>query len=53
MFSSEHIENIVLTLTSEPPSLEDHFETKLKAKIYPNNWNFEKQEEELIELKGK
>ena len=42
MFSSEHIKNEVLTLTSEPPSYEDHFETKFQANISPFDQSFEK-----------
>ena len=51
MFSSEHIENDVLTIASEPPSSEDQFETKFQAKIYPYDQSFEKEEEELIYYK--
>ena len=31
MFSSKHIQNELLTITSENPSSEDHFEKKTKA----------------------
>ena len=46
-FSSEHIKNEVLNITSKHPSYEDKFERKFQAKIYPsdkskknkkNNW---------------
>ena len=43
----------VPTITSEHSSSESNFEVKLKDKIYPYNQSFEKQEEELIELKLK
>ena len=39
MFSSEHIQNKAITLR------------QFKAKIYPSDQKFEKQEEELIEFK--
>ena len=52
MFSSEHIKNKVLTITSELPCSEDHFEGKFQAKIYLSNQFFEQPEEELIEFKG-
>ena len=53
MFSSEPIQNELLTLTFEHPSSEDHFERKFQAKISPSDQNYEKQEEELIYYKGK
>ena len=34
MFSSEHIQNKVLTITSEHPSSEVHFEIKLQTNIF-------------------
>ena len=43
----------MLTITSENPSSEDHFERKFQANIYPHDKSFEKQEEELIEFNGK
>ena len=43
-FSSEHIKNKVITLTSEHPYYEDNFERKFQAKIYPSDQVFEKQE---------
>ena len=52
MFSSEHIKNKVLTITSELPSSEDHFEGKFQAKISSSDKFFEQPEEELIEFKG-
>ena len=53
MFSSEHIQNEVLTLTSKHTSSEDKFERKLQAKIYPYGQSFERKEEELIDFKEK
>ena len=43
----------MLTLTSDHPSRKEHFERKLKARIYPSGKVFEKQEEEFIEFKLK
>ena len=43
-FSSEHIKNEVLTLTSETSSTKDCFETKLQAKFYKNNEVLEQPE---------
>ena len=40
----------MLTLTSETPSSEDHFENKFQSKISSSDKSFEKQEEELIEF---
>ena len=51
MFSSEHIQNEVLTLTSEHPSSADKFERKFQSKISPSGQKFEKSEEELIYFK--
>ena len=53
MFSSEHIQNKVLTITSEHPYSEVHFERKSQTNIFSFDQIFEKQEEELIEFKGK
>ena len=52
-FSSEHIKNGVLTLTSEYPSSEDNFESRFQANISPYNQSSEQLEEELIEFNGK
>ena len=52
-FSSEHIENEVLTLSSKHPYYEVNFERKFQANIYPSNQIFEQPEESLIELKVK
>ena len=49
-FSSLHIQNEVLTLTSENPSSVDQFERKSQDKIYPYEKSTEKPEEELIPL---
>ena len=35
MFSSEHIQNEVLNITSEYPSSKDHFDRKLQANVSP------------------
>ena len=43
--------NEELTITSEHPCSEYHFESKLQAKIYPSDHGFEIQEEELIDFK--
>ena len=47
-FSSEHIENEVLTLTSETSSSEYCFETKLQAKFDKSDQIFKQTEEALI-----
>ena len=49
-FSSEHIENEVLTLTSETSSSEYCFETKLQAKFDKSDQNFEQPEEYLMDF---
>ena len=41
----------MLTINSEHPSSEDHFESKFQYKISPSDQSFEKQEQELIEFK--
>ena len=43
MFSSEHIKDKVLTITSEHPSYENNFERKFQAKIYYFDQIFEKK----------
>ena len=53
MLSLEHIENKVVTLTSETSSSEYRFETKLQAKLDKSDQSFEQQEEELIYFKVK
>ena len=47
-FSSEHIENKMVTITSETLSLEDCFETKIHAKFNKSDQSFEQPEEELM-----
>ena len=37
MFSSEHIQNEVLAITSEHPYSEDHFDRKLQANMSPSD----------------
>ena len=44
MFSSEHIQNEVLTITSEHPCSEDHFEIKIQAKFDKYDQIFEQPE---------
>ena len=44
-FSSEHIKNEVLTLTSQHSSSKDRFETKLQAKFDKSDQIFEQQDE--------
>ena len=51
MFSSEHIQNEVLTLTFEHPSSADKFERKSQSKISPSDQSIEKPKAELIEFK--
>ena len=48
---SEIIQNEVLTITSENPSSEDHFDRKFQDNIYPSNQIFEQPEEKLTEFK--
>ena len=50
VFSSKHIQNEVLNITSKHPSYKDHFERKFQTKISPSDQILEKQEEELIEF---
>ena len=50
-FSSEIIQNEVLTINSENPYCEDNFERKSQAKISPYGQSFEEQEEEFIYFK--
>ena len=47
-FSSEHIENECLTITTKTSSSEDCFETKLQAKFDKSDQMFEEPEEELM-----
>ena len=49
-FSSEHIKNESLTLTSETSSYEDCIEKKVQAKYDKSDQNFEQPEEELVDL---
>ena len=44
-FSSEHIENKMVTITSETLSYEDLFDTKLHAKLDKYDQIFEQPEE--------
>ena len=53
MFSLEHIENIVIPFTYEPPSSEYNFETRYQASISPSDKGILKQEEELTQFNGK
>ena len=50
-FSSGPIQDEVLTIISEHPYYEDHFESNFQDKISPYNQIFEQPEEELIEFK--
>ena len=50
-FSSGPIQNEFLTINSEHPYYEDHFERKSQDKIPPSNQRFEQPEEELTHLK--
>ena len=52
MFSSKHIQNKVLAITSEHPYSEDHFERKFQAKIYSSDQIFEIKWKKLIKFKG-
>ena len=47
-FSSEHINNKMITLTSEIFSSEDCFETKLQTNFYKSDQNSERPEENLM-----
>ena len=49
-FSSENIENKMVTPTSETLSSEDCFETKLQAKFDRSYQIFEQAEEELMDF---
>ena len=53
MLLSEHIQNEVLTITSEHPSYKNYFDIKFQANIYSSDQSDEKQEQELIEFKEK
>ena len=50
--SSEHMENKMVTLTSETLSFEDWIETKIQANIDKYDQHFEKPEEKLVDFKG-
>ena len=52
-FSSEHIKNEFITLTSETSYSEGRFETKIQAKVDKYNQSFKQQEEELVYFKVK
>ena len=47
-FSSEHIENNIITFTYETLSSEDWFEIKLQSKFDKSDKKFEQPEEELM-----
>ena len=49
-FPSEHIENKMVTITSDTLSSEYCFETKLKAKFDKSDKIFEQPEEELMDF---
>ena len=49
-FSSEHINNEILTFTSETSLSEAFFETKLQAKSDKTDQIFEQPEEELMDF---
>ena len=51
-FSSAPIQNKVLTINSEHPYSEDHFENKFQDNISSSDQGFEQPEEELIDFKG-
>ena len=53
MFSSEHIQNEALAITSEYISYKKYLKSKFQAKISPSDQSFEKKEEELIEFEEK
>ena len=48
--SSGPIQNEMITINSEHPYSEDHFERKFQANIYPSEQSLEKPEESLIPL---
>ena len=50
MFSSEHIQNKMVTLTFETLFSEDCFETKIQAKFDKSDKFFEQLEEELMDI---
>ena len=43
----------MLSITSENPYYEDHFERKFQTEIYPSDQSFKKYEETSIKLKEK
>ena len=49
-FSSEHIENEMVTITSETLSSEEWFETKLQSKFDKSDKCFEELEEGLMDF---
>ena len=53
MFSTEHIQNEVITITSEQPSSEYHCERNFQSEMYPYDKSYEEQEEDLIYFKWK
>ena len=44
MLSLEKTENEVLTITSEPPSSEDNFETKLQSKFAASDQSYKNKD---------
>ena len=51
VFSSQHIQNEVLTITYEHPYSKYDFDRKFQANISPSDQSYEKQEKELIKFK--
>ena len=49
-FLSEHIENIMVNITSEALSYEDCFETRLQANFDKSDQKFEQPEEKLMDF---
>ena len=47
MFSSEHIQNKVLTITSEHPYSGVHFERKFQTNIFSSDQSFEKYKKNI------
>ena len=52
-FSSEHIQNEGLSITSKHPSSKNHFKGKFQAKIYPSDKNFEKTRRRIDRVQGR
>ena len=49
-FSSEHIKNKMVTLTSETLSSDDWFDTKLHTEFYKSDQIFDQPEEKLMNI---